>query len=148
MYVTTKTDHAAVKLFSLGLLNLSEKHAWWWSKVYGSDIRRVELVHRAGTPLIGGHKNIDPGNIPGCLKDSEGNTLSCPEGNTQEYLVAHRILSFSMRQLLPQVLKNYQHADAFSHQLVAPTPAKPVDIEVQIVTISTDVHSCILIANL
>ena len=45
--VTIITDHAAVKAI-LGAPNLSGKHARWWSRVYGSGIKKVEIVHRAG----------------------------------------------------------------------------------------------------
>ena len=46
--VTILTDHAAVKAI-LGAPNLSGKHARWWSRVYGSGIKKVEIVHRAGS---------------------------------------------------------------------------------------------------
>ena len=45
--VTVYTDHAAVKAV-LGTPNLTGKHARWWSKVHGSGIGRLEIVHRAG----------------------------------------------------------------------------------------------------
>ena len=45
--VTVITDHAAVKAV-LGAPNLTGQHAGWWSKVYGSGIRLLDIVHRAG----------------------------------------------------------------------------------------------------
>ena len=45
--VTVFTDHAAVKAV-LGVPNLNGKHARWWSKVYGSGIREIDIVYRAG----------------------------------------------------------------------------------------------------
>ena len=45
--VTVITDHAAVKAI-LGAPSLSRKHARWWSKVHGSSIKQVEIVHRSG----------------------------------------------------------------------------------------------------
>ena len=45
--VTIITDHTAVKAI-LGAPNLTEKHAGWWSKVYGSGITQVNIVHRSG----------------------------------------------------------------------------------------------------
>ena len=45
--VTIITDHAAVKAI-LGASSLSGKHARWWSKVHGSGIKQVEIVHRSG----------------------------------------------------------------------------------------------------
>ena len=45
--VTIITDHAAVKAI-LGAPSLSGKHARWWSKIYGSGIKQVEIVHRSG----------------------------------------------------------------------------------------------------
>ena len=45
--VTVITDHAAVKAV-LGAPNLTGQHARWWSKVYGSGIRLIDIVHRAG----------------------------------------------------------------------------------------------------
>ena len=41
------TDHAAVKAV-LGAPNLTGQHARWWSKVYGSGIRHINIVHRPG----------------------------------------------------------------------------------------------------
>ena len=45
--VTIITDHAAVKA-TLGAPNLTGKHARWWSKVYGSGIKQINIIHRAG----------------------------------------------------------------------------------------------------
>ena len=45
--VTIYTDHAAVKAV-LGTPNLTGKHARWWSKIHGSGIGEVDIVHRAG----------------------------------------------------------------------------------------------------
>ena len=45
--VTVITDHAAVKAV-LGAPNLTGQHARWWSKVYGSGVGRIDIVHRAG----------------------------------------------------------------------------------------------------
>ena len=45
--VTVITDHAAVKAV-LGTPNLTGQHARWWSKVYGSGVGRIDIVHRAG----------------------------------------------------------------------------------------------------
>ena len=45
--VTIITDHAAVKAV-LGIPNLTGQHARWWSKVYGSGIRQINIVHRTG----------------------------------------------------------------------------------------------------
>ena len=45
--VTVFTDHAAVKAV-LGVPNLNGKHTHWWSKVYGSGIREIDIVYRAG----------------------------------------------------------------------------------------------------
>lgn len=45
--VTIITDHAAVKA-TLGAPNLSGKHARWWSKVYGSGIKQIDIIHRSG----------------------------------------------------------------------------------------------------
>ena len=45
--VTVITDHAAVNA-ALGAHNLTGKHARWWSKAYGSGIKLIDIVHRAG----------------------------------------------------------------------------------------------------
>ena len=45
--VTVFTDHAAVRAV-LGVPNLNGKHAHWWSKVYGSGIREIDIVYQAG----------------------------------------------------------------------------------------------------
>ena len=46
-HVTVYTDHAAVKA-TLGVPHLNGKHARWWTKIYGSGIRSVEIRHRSG----------------------------------------------------------------------------------------------------
>ena len=43
---TVITDHTAVKAV-LVAPNLTGQHARWWSKVYGSAIRLIDIVHRA-----------------------------------------------------------------------------------------------------
>jgi len=45
--VTILTDHAAVKAL-LGAPNLTGQHAQWWTKVYGSGIKKIDIVHRSG----------------------------------------------------------------------------------------------------
>ena len=45
--VTVIMDHAAVKA-TLGAPNLTGKHARWWSKVYGSGIKQINIIHHAG----------------------------------------------------------------------------------------------------
>ena len=45
--VTIYTDHAAVKAV-FRTPNLTGKHARWWSKIHGSGIGEVDIVHRAG----------------------------------------------------------------------------------------------------
>ena len=45
--VTIYTDHTAVKAV-LETPNLTGKHARWWSKIHGSGIGEVNIVHRAG----------------------------------------------------------------------------------------------------
>ena len=45
--VTIITDQAAVKA-TLGAPNLTGKHARWWSKVYGSGIKQINIIHHAG----------------------------------------------------------------------------------------------------
>ena len=45
--MTIYTDHTAVKAV-LETPNLTGKHACWWSKIHGSGIGEVNIVHRAG----------------------------------------------------------------------------------------------------
>ena len=45
--VTVYTDHSSVKAI-LENPHLSGKHARWWTKVYGSGIQDVKVVHRSG----------------------------------------------------------------------------------------------------
>jgi len=47
LIVTITLHHSAVKAI-LGTPNLSRQHARWWTKLYGSGIKRIEIVHRAG----------------------------------------------------------------------------------------------------
>ena len=42
--VTVFTDHSAVK----SILNASGKHTRWWTKVYGSGIRDLKILHHSG----------------------------------------------------------------------------------------------------
>ena len=39
-------DHAADNAI-LGVPNLTGKHARWWCKLYGSGIKKIEIIHRA-----------------------------------------------------------------------------------------------------
>ena len=45
--VTVFTDHAALKAV-LQTPNPSSKHAWWWTKVYGSGVKDVQIIYWAG----------------------------------------------------------------------------------------------------
>ena len=45
--VVVFTDHSAVKAV-LETPNPSGKHARWWSKVFGSGVRNINIVYRAG----------------------------------------------------------------------------------------------------
>ena len=45
--VVIYTDHSAVKAI-LGAPSLNGKHARWWTKVYGSGIRDIQIQHRTG----------------------------------------------------------------------------------------------------
>ena len=45
--VTVFTDHSAVKSI-LNAPSPSGKHAHWWTKVYGSGIRDLKILHRSG----------------------------------------------------------------------------------------------------
>ena len=45
--MTVYTDHSAVRAI-LENPNLSGKHARWWTRVYGSRIQNVRVIHRAG----------------------------------------------------------------------------------------------------
>ena len=47
LLVWTPSGHAAVKTV-LGTPNLTGKHARWWSRVHGSGVGRLEIIHRAG----------------------------------------------------------------------------------------------------
>lgn len=41
------TDHSAVQAI-LETPNPSCKHAWWWNKVYGTGLKDVNIIYRAG----------------------------------------------------------------------------------------------------
>ena len=45
--VTVLTDHSAVKAV-LTSPNLMEKHACWWTRVFGSGVKDIRIVYRAG----------------------------------------------------------------------------------------------------
>ena len=46
--LTVFTDHSAVKAI-LEAPSLNGKHACWWTEVYGSGIRNIQVYHRAGS---------------------------------------------------------------------------------------------------
>ena len=46
-HVTVYTDHAAVKA-TYSAPHLNGKHARWWTKIYGSGIKSIEVHHRTG----------------------------------------------------------------------------------------------------
>jgi len=46
-HVTIYTDHSAVKAI-LGAPSPSGKHARWWTKVYGSGMKSIQIVYRTG----------------------------------------------------------------------------------------------------
>ena len=50
--VTVYTDHTAVKAV-LNTSTPSGKHARWWTKVYGSGVREVNIVYRPGKANVG-----------------------------------------------------------------------------------------------
>jgi len=45
--LTVFTDHASVKLM-LEVPNPSSKHARWWTKVFGSGVKKVDIKYRPG----------------------------------------------------------------------------------------------------
>ena len=45
--VTVVTDHSAVKVI-LQMPNLNGKHAPWWLKVFGSGVKKIDIVYRPG----------------------------------------------------------------------------------------------------
>ena len=45
--VTIYTDHSAVKTV-LETPNPSEKHARWWTKVYASGVKNIQIVYWSG----------------------------------------------------------------------------------------------------
>jgi len=45
--VTVHTDHSAVKAV-LETPSPSGKHARWWTKVFGSGVKKLDIVYRAG----------------------------------------------------------------------------------------------------
>ena len=45
--VTVVTDHSAVKAI-LQMPNLNGKHARWWLKVFGSGVKKIDIVYRPG----------------------------------------------------------------------------------------------------
>ena len=49
--VTVHTDHSAVKAV-LETPSPSAKHARWWSKVYASGVRSVQIVYRPGKKIL------------------------------------------------------------------------------------------------
>jgi len=72
--VTVVTDYTAVKAI-LGALNLIGRHARWWSKVYGSGIRHLEIIRLDKNSL-----NID------CL--SQQPDMPAPQEDDDEVQIA------------------------------------------------------------
>ena len=49
--VTVYTDHSAVKAV-LETPNPSAKHARWWTKVYASGVKNIQIVYRSGLEIL------------------------------------------------------------------------------------------------
>ena len=69
--VTVRTDHQAVKAI-LGSPNASGKHACWWSKVYSSGLRTIDITYRPGKE----NTNADALSRQPCQPSPEDNTAS------------------------------------------------------------------------
>ena len=75
--VLVYTDHSAVKAV-LETPNPSGKHARWWTKVYGSGVQSVDIVHRSGKE----NANAD------ALSRQPQNRTVLPEATDIEYQVS------------------------------------------------------------
>ena len=89
--VTIIMDHAAVKAI-LESLNLSGRHARLWSKVYGSGIKHIDIVHHAGRKNL--HANcLSRQPVMPAPSDEDANTevqialISCEPLRTVESLL-------------------------------------------------------------
>lgn len=45
--VQVVTNHSAVKAL-LGSPSLSGKHTWWWLRVFGNGVKKIEILYRPG----------------------------------------------------------------------------------------------------
>ena len=121
--VTIITDHAAVKAI-LGAPNLTGKHARWWSKIYGSGINQVSIIHRSGKknqhadclsrqPVMPALLDDEDTNIEVQIAKISSESRSSGEENTIDILLQSKPEvseedcsdTFSTEQLMDQELK-------------------------------------------
>ena len=100
--VTVYTKHSAVKAV-LETPNPIGKHTWWWNKVFGSSIFKVQIVYHSGK------ENDNPLQMPALA------TLSAPDHLIQKYLLT----SWLSRLMI------YQHSSAKTptHPHGSPSPS-------------------------
>ena len=103
----------------LGAPNLTGKHARWWSKVHGSGIKQVNIIHRSGkknrhanclsrqpvmpAPPNDANTEVQIANISSEAKNSgEENTIDILLQNEPEVVEKASSNTFSTEQLMDQ----------------------------------------------
>ena len=135
--VTIITDHAAVKAI-LGAPNLTGKHARWWSKIYGSGINQVSIIHRSGKknqhadclsrqPVMPALLDDEDTNIEVQIAKISSEPRSSGEENTIDILL----------QSKPEVSEE-DYSDTFSTEQLMDQELKPIILYLKDGTLSED----------
>ena len=135
--VTIITDHAAVKAI-LGAPNLTGKHAKWWSKIYGSCINQVSIIHRSGKknqhadclsrqPVMPALLDDEDTNIEVQIAKISSEPRSSGEENTIDILL----------QSKPEVSEE-DFSDTFSTEQLMDQELKPIILYLKDGTLSED----------
>ena len=90
--VTVHTDHSAVKAV-LETPSPSAKHALWWSKVYASEVRSVQIVYRPGK---------ENSNADALSRNTHGEPPSFPLDGDAQVATVGCIMDLEVSQLLQQ----------------------------------------------
>ena len=102
-HVIIYTDHSAVKAV-LQTPNPTGKHARWWTKVYGSDLKDVQIIYRAGKT------NLSTDAL------SRSPQAPAPTGNNDEIQVAAVTSQETSIQSLLQLEPKFSPTESFTSE--------------------------------
>ena len=96
--VTVYTDHSAVKAV-LETPSPSAKHARWWSKVYASGVRSVQIVYRPGK---------ENSSADALSRNPQGEPPSSPPDGDVQVATVSNTMDLEVSQLLQQEIEQNQ----------------------------------------